>query len=1091
MKELQDLLSALAGVILQKDKEQRATFLNDFKLFLESSAAKGPNQQALNRFISSYPWLQSLPLAERETLIKLYNQFISRSDFLVQLTGFHLIWDSVYSNYCTLQPEALVEYQKKHQEQLSLKRDALTLHIKPLAQGTIPPLKDTPFFLRELPLADDINASNRSDFFYTLDGDVFELPAGVGNYLQLGWIPPQKFIEAVISGRIYRYDYQTYRGSGGYMSTLSVSESERLAILDNSDLRTDGLFYHGMREGYRHYSCGYLFGLLEQETGELFAVVDGVNGHPHVASGTAHLAKFGKLIYQSENVYQPFCNILESMRWGGGAEEQEAFPREVELGIEDDGLQSYKGSIATLRQGFLRVELARALGAKNSIALPERRKSKPPLLFCLPDLGMEILPCYPRFETEMVHSFLRDYQATSLDLKEKHSKPSSLRFMSKDYKDLSFELLLGFGLVEEVAKGLVPDEQESSDPDRISSLIKTLLNEKEGKIYQRTLEKLAHKFNESSLKMLRNSVGNKKVVSLHFPSKEYRDKAISVLRVFSFVAQEVAVQKINKLMQKVTKNCNARGVFDSATNEVVFEERGKLKNALEASAKVGLECLDLASFSDAHTILEFSSGGQRDHAIKVLCENHIVAPYNLLARGDELYLSGPVSVKALYECLVTKDLNVELAELDPLVLQRYQQARESGANLVKLESEAGRLGETLKEQALHVQFMSVDGIVLPLMELLQAGLTKPQNGFGMTLTASDDRLTINFYFKKQDGFNNDVIKACVVNSASFLKNFLSWQGLDCEISHHQHGLAIDLDGCTAGRLQTIFEHNKALSFLFYSWLNQAQLFAESSIEARNEKREEALSTSIELAASPQKLMDSNLRYILANELLPTLFLKSNRSLLDVRACLSLGADPNLGIVNAVISANIEALRLLLERGGSPFAGFNSKYDYPVTIALQALKLSYKELLSHPQFEPAASVLSDIGPAKLKENYKSIIVLLCEWAKKEAIWLGESGELRESPGISVAGYSMQHISNVTAPTGVGCIDNDPRHQKKQQEFIANTRELIQQLEEIENTPMKEERAQGSNTSSSTFFKGAKNKDSEDKSAQHRHSLERRQ
>jgi hypothetical protein len=293
IRKLTIFLEAIADSIMAQTKTTQAECLSDLKQCLIYAKQTPDHSSLLENFIQKYTWLDSLPTAQKEHILKAALNLLSEENALAELTQFELIWDSLYMQKIARQPDCLVTYQESAADAFLIKKTLLEARFKqPTADGTVPTDSNHHFYLSSLPLVAHKNQSNYETVHHTDTDRVFILPGGVQAYLNLGWVPPEDYVAAHMEDRITHTTSNTFCGMGGYMSTNTITAAQQAQVFENTALNHgDGQYFNetnNRHESQRHY--GFLFGLLDEKTKEPFAVVDGAQGEFYVKHGLMHPA---------------------------------------------------------------------------------------------------------------------------------------------------------------------------------------------------------------------------------------------------------------------------------------------------------------------------------------------------------------------------------------------------------------------------------------------------------------------------------------------------------------------------------------------------------------------------------------------------------------------------------------------------------------------------------------------------------------------------------------------------------------------------------------------------------------------------------
>lgn len=1014
MNALTKLLLNLLEPLLYKSKQQKTVFLTELKSLLHTLIREGVNNQEIENFIKSFPWLDELDEKTKEQVLANIQELVSSNDALNQALQFDITWDLVYSTTLNVQPAHLQQFQRHEEDVFKKKEVLLKNRIKSPVDNKLPTYDGNTFFLDSLPIADHSNSSCYSVFLTTDHGQVFDLPSGYNAYLKQGWIPPYDFIEAFIKetvaralnsqqavsplltelisvvphkqdsngkfyvpGAIIKHDRVQYRGSGGYMSTLSINEKTQRKILENTELSEDGPYYY--EESAR--VCGYLFGLRDHKN-KPFAVVDGAGGECLVSKGTCHLAKFGPIVYKGINVSalfseeQPYKDIAINVS-------ENDKQRSMFTGADKyDGLQNNNDRVEKLEHKSTVDVLSTIVKPTKVIEVSERSIDEIPLQVELPVLGYEFMNLLNRIEAASLNAFVDSFSVPLIPAKiinselkdSSQSLQNTLVFASQGHKELAITILSSLGIIEEQ---LLTQE----DVKECAESIKEYINSYRQKKTVHALKSLT----QTVFTLSRNLPKKAPNDYLHLNSSEAKSMSIEALWAFGHVGQDKAVKMANNMIQRMGGN---RGSLNSSTREFTFKRSGLRQEPIEVSSILGLNTLDLAEVGNAHTLLAFESLSQRDHAVTVLCEQGIVNAQEIFTYGNDLYLSGKINLDRLFCEAIRQNREIDDAECLLEAFNLYKQLNDK-ENITETSTNYEANKCSLLAHVESSNFLSTANKSEALFDLLYLGYEEDSD-LTLKMQECGNALTLNITFRSEENFNQKFAASCMENGLLLLKRFLLWQGFESEIRTDGAIKSISLIEISNQTFKEILAQNSTMSHLLYSWISQAIQWSNNALFNQETSASYGLSLFTMQPISPQKLVDSKIRYIVANQILPSAILSKNQAFDFTLMCLDMGADPNLGLYNAIISANFELLKLLLNRGGNIKEILKAKSFSAICVAINACRLPFNALPDHHFYRNAQHIITGLGEKSYLNNLSEILNYLCEQTEQESILVNEEG-----------------------------------------------------------------------------------------------------
>jgi hypothetical protein len=193
------------------------------------------------------------------------------------------------------------------------------------------------------------------------------------------------------------------------------------------------------------------------------------------------------------------------------------------------------------------------------------------------------------------------------------------------------------------------------------------------------------------------------------------------------------------------------------------------------------------------------------------------------------------------------------------------------------------------------------------------------------------------------------------------------------------------------QLASIFEHNPGATHIFYSWLTQALAWANPDPDFSHITQEEKI-----------------LRF--------TQILNPLRTLENIKTCVDMGADPELGLKSAIVIAHVDAVQYLLEKGARPQRAEHDRFDAAYAAPLTALeKQTLEDLFHYRKFEPIQTHLSQLTIEQIHAQFKAILTLLCAYAEKYNLRVNSRGELTPHNGQPLNAYFIGAVERDNAST----------------------------------------------------------------------------
>jgi hypothetical protein len=142
-----------------------------------------------------------------------------------------------------------------------------------------------------------------SNIIIHVNDRTYQLPGGWKAYADKGWLPPQSFINDILSPQTpFHINRRDYRGLAGFLDRKVSKEFFQLFVA-NAD-RTP-------MHDCNSYRIGFLFGITLPDNS--YYIIDGHGMENDLHFGRATLAKFGSIVQDGQNITHAFWDRVEAL----------------------------------------------------------------------------------------------------------------------------------------------------------------------------------------------------------------------------------------------------------------------------------------------------------------------------------------------------------------------------------------------------------------------------------------------------------------------------------------------------------------------------------------------------------------------------------------------------------------------------------------------------------------------------------------------------------------------------------------------------------------------------------------------------------